>query len=699
VAFRVMAFNTMLLPPVFESGAFDPVKLLWGQGEDRARAIGSTLSKDPWPDVLALCEVWSFSLDLVTKWTPLDNQQARKIVRARLARAYPYSTPMLPDPIPADNVKAMDSGLLLMARRRPVPLRGQLPPEWQTADPKVGFALFDRAEGVDAFSSKGVGVVRFETDVGQVTIAFTHLQSAYDSVDQYSAVRAAQLDTIEALLNAAVGPQPWPDEEAVIVVGDFNIATIKNAGEYNGLFANPNLVWGTHFHDGWPTFNSPPYEDAGISQHSWKREKTKQQEINRLDYALVYDPRPPYPPPTYPVAAGTEQKVVAQHMRTTYRTLSDHYAVCTDLARWNPHCHPRDAYEQADRPPFLRFPLHDAGQMVWLRFDSGTYTFTKSDPLELTLYTTDDLSDPWPPYQEEKVDLSKIRGAEAAWHEPGLPPEGTKYSFSSSFLVRATTPTRWNGTAGIGWRRHRGESMLDAIGLRAHDPLTKTDFAPGRKLNDKDEQWYSIKPRRPFRRGEQDLEIVLENPSGKVVGLSLRASDGRVLAQKRGAARELSIHRRAKGGELLYVVVRRSRPDDPNVLVGWRTNLTLMHPHALRCDDETGWDPVGADEVTLTVSADGTAVKSIDWNEADTGETLGLFDASRPGIGFKPYAYLERAGVRVVEHDDDGDVTSRSPTIAVLGAQAATAERASTFRVGSGKYSFLYHLSHWLPGD
>jgi endonuclease/exonuclease/phosphatase family metal-dependent hydrolase len=440
-----MGFNTRLLPPITESGNVELSKFLWGEGETRARAIAAAIRRDPWPDVIAFSEVWTDIERLEAKGTPVGSMLVRDVLVPELAATYPFATRMLPDPIPMEPPKVMDSGLLLVAKREPIPLRNQPPPAWQTSDPRVGFAMFEDAAREDALAAKGVGVVRFELSLGFVTIAFTHLQSAYAFVDEYWEVRERQLATIQALLDAVVGPRPWHPGNEVLVVGDFNIGAIKSP-EYSLYFANPNLFWGTSLHDSWATFNSA--EDPGITQHSWDWDPDHPEaelQRNRLDYVLVYDPAPPFPPETFQVPSGTVPKLVAQHMRTTHRTLSDHYALCADLNFWRPYCHPLRAYREDDRPPFLRFQVTDDTQMVWLRFKAGTYTFTKSDSLDLTVYTAVNLSDPWPPYQKEKIDLSKIAGTEASWREPGLPPEGTKYSLSEPFLVRATA--REDGTA------------------------------------------------------------------------------------------------------------------------------------------------------------------------------------------------------------------------------------------------------------
>jgi endonuclease/exonuclease/phosphatase family metal-dependent hydrolase len=696
VAFRVMGFNTRLLPPIVESGSVDPLKLLWGEGERRAQAIGQAVVRDPWPDVIAFSEVWTDAERLGAKGTPRATTLVRDVLLPELASVYAFVTPMLPASVPVGLGKVMDSGLLLVSKREPIPFRNQLPPPWSTLDPRIGFALFPESAAADALAAKGVGVARFEASFGFVTIAFAHLQSAYAYVDEHWEVRQRQLEMIEALLEAAVGPRPWPGEEQVLLVGDLNIGAIDSP-EYSLFFSNPNLFWGTNMHDGWATFNS--FEDRGITQHSWSGEPSSPElQRNRLDYVFVYDPQPPFPPETFQVAAGTVPKLVAQHMRTTHRTLSDHYALCADMHTWHPYCQPLGAYRAPRVPPFRIVDLTDDAQMVWFRFDPGTYTFTSSDELSLTVYAADDLSDPWPPYQKEKVDLSKIKGTEGAWAEHGLSPLGTKYSLPKPFLVRATARADWHGRAVVGWHRHQGTSMLDAIGLQAHQPPVKTDFPSDRPLGDHDEQWFSAKLGKALSASEYGLSFYLDNTTREWAKLSLHSASGLELAHVEGAGSQLVLRWRDQGGDTLYPVVKRGRIGQDNFGISWKTSLSYLHPHAVRCDDETGIDWTGADEITLQVSVDGYDAGSRDWDDIDSGELRSVRDPSQPGVTLEPAGYLSNAEARVVEHDPDGD-TSGASTIEPLEADEPTDEEAVSFDVGSGRYSFLYHRSHSLPGD
>jgi endonuclease/exonuclease/phosphatase family metal-dependent hydrolase len=695
MAFRVMNFNTRLLPPIAETGSIELTKILWGEVEPRARAIAQAILRDPWPDVIVFSEAWTFVERLAAKGTVFGTPLARDILISELAPLYHYATAMLPNPIPPI-VKLMDSGLLMMAKRQPIPLRNQLPPEWVTGEPRIGFALFADAAKEDALSSKGVGVARFETSLGFVTIAFTHLQSAYDFVDESWDVRQRQLATIEELLVAAVGPRPWPTQEQILLIGDLNVAAIKSP-EYSLHFENPNWFWGTNMHDGWRKFNS--FEDPGVTQHAWNRDDPEPLQRNRLDYVFLHDPAPPYPPETYQTAPGTVPKLVAQHMRTTHRELSDHYALCADLHLWHLYCHPLVAYRtEYHLTPFLRFHLEDDTWMVWLRFPPGTYTFTKSDELELTIYSSDNLSDPWPPYQREKVDLSKIAGAEASWHEPGLSPEGEKYSLPKPFFVRVTVAADRHGEAAIGWRRHRGTSMDDAIGLLPQVPPQKTDFPEDRALGDRDMQWFSVKIRRALSGEPHTSYFFLENPTKGTYRLSLRSRSGKELRQAKSAGPRVRLSYSDPGEQTLYLVVERGFIGQENVLTGWRTSLTFIHPHFVRCDDETGWDKLGADEITLLLSADGFFAGTRDWDEADSGESLPLADTSKPGVSMEPAAYLKGVLAQVVEHDPDGDAVGWAG-IDSLAADDPTDEETATFAVGTGRYSFLFHRSHWLPGD
>lgn len=696
---RLMSFNTMLLPPIIETARVDPTKLVWGEGETRARAIGAAVAGDPWADVVGFVEVWSDVGRLAAGAT-----LTREILAAAAAAAgYQFVTPRVPDPIDVGSGKFADSGLLLVAKHQPVPLPQQLPSAYATQDGRVGFVQFSSSSGDDALVSKGALLVRFETSHGYVTVALTHLQASYDVVDQHAADRASQLAQVEALIEAALGPRPWSPHEHVVIMGDLNVGAIGST-EYDRVFASSGSLVSTHFQDGWSTFM--PRADPGVTQHAWDN-KHPQAELqrNRLDYHLLYDPRPPAPPTSFVVGTGGQMvpKLAFQHMRIVHRTLSDHFALRGDLNEWRTGSSPAyaEAIDEAEKNGYRRVTLERAGQMMWLRFRPGPYTFSRLPAVDLSVYLESNISDAWAPYREG-VDLSRIQGAEGAWQDRGLPPVGTLFSAPEPFYVRLVAPDGYEGQLAVGWHRHGGTSIDDAIPLFAQAPPRRTDFPEGQPLNDRDEQWFSAKIGRALSSAVHNSLFYVDNHTGAPISLSIRSASGHELsAPPPSAGSRLEVtwaDQGDEGGKTFYVVVSRGSTEQTSTAVGWRTALTYLWPLQLRCEDETGVDFLGADEITVQLAGDGYDAGRRDNDDMDTGESMLFDDAPGSSARWLPFAFLEDAEVRVTEHDLDGDVDGVGH-IEPLTAGVAGGEEQVGMDVGSGHYAFFYRRTHSRPGD
>lgn len=708
---RLMSFNTMLLPPVIETAGFDPSKLVWREGEARAQAIGDAVSDDPWAEITGFIEVWS-DLGRLKAGATLT----RDILASALGGRYQFVSPRVPDTIAVLSGKLADSGLVLFAKHDPVPLPQPLPPQYMTPDARIGFVEFSAASGSDALVSKGALLARFETGHGYVTVVLTHLQASYDAIDQYAGDRKAQLAQIEQLLTAALGSPPWPVHEHVVIMGDLNIGAILhpvpdepelvvNSPEYDRVFRVDSSLIQSNFQDGWMKFM--PQADRGITQHAWNNEHPEVDlQRNRLDYHLLYDPRPPAPPANYVVSGGQAiPKLALQHMRIVHRTLSDHFAVRGDLNEWRKWSSPAfaDQVPETEKNANRAINVEQVGQMMWLRFKPGPYTFVWLPELDVSLYLESNISDPWPPYKKD-IDLSRIPGAAAASHRSGLPHVGTLFSMPEPFYVRVVAPDQYRGKLAVGWHRHEGISKDDAIPLRAQAPPRPTDFPDGRPLNDRDEQWFQVKVGQALGASVHSSLFYVDNHTQSEVSFSLRSASGHELyfhAPSAGPRLEVSWPDQGEAdGKHFFLVVTRSSTDQTLLDVGWKTALTYLWPLQLRCDEETGlanW--LGADEISAQLSGDGYDAGTRDNDDMDAGESMLFEDTPGSKRGWLPFAYINHAEIRVVEHDPPvGDVDGSSG-IAPLAEDVSTSEENVGMDVGSGHYTFLYRRSHTRPGD
>lgn len=671
---RVMAFNRRLLPKIAESGSFDPAKLLSGETLDRAGRVCAAINADPWPDVIAFEEVWSDA----------QAAPARDAIITGLVGNYPHITPQLPHTIDVTAGRFIDSGLMLLSRHPFIALEKELPTDWKTPDDRVGFARFGDSANDDTMASKGVGVARIETPLGVFTIAFTHLQAAYADLLQYAAVRSRQLDVVDGLLRAATGPTPGVWRDDVIVMGDFNVAAIAGATEYAAALRDPARIYGSNLKDAWASWM--PGTDPGITQDAWDKD-----EHDRLDYVFVSA-----------VPRKNVSALVAQHMRTVHREFSDHFALRADLNRWAEHNTPAGAFvavargtRPIDQPPF-EDNLHDTQQMRWLSFQQpGTYTLVSNEPIGVEVYDARNISDLLPRYRTGRVDLSLIPGTEVVWRDRDVAVTGPTFALRGPSYVRAyvrdeTLPTPV--PCRVGWHRHGGTSSQDAISLSPQAPLLETDFKVGERLNERDEQWYSCWIGRALSGLPHTSVFRVSNTTGRSVHVSVRDSRGYELLSERTVGQgESEIDLLDAGERMAFLVVRRSAPEQENVHVGWRTALTfVVPPFRLRCDDETGPDWLGADEITVQVSVDGLDIGTDSWNDADIGESFNPRLTTAAG-------FSEQLDVYVTEHDNTGDDHGHGH-IDWLPADQAAGRGEVGISVASGHYTFRCGLLRALPG-
>ncbi|MEZ5661098.1 MAG: endonuclease/exonuclease/phosphatase family protein [Burkholderiaceae bacterium] len=302
-ALKIMTFNVQMLPLTAQavSGQSDIAE----QTADRVADAIFGLPATEQPDVIAFNEVF--------------NEDGRAQLLKRLRPVWPAVIDKLWDGVLED-----DAGLMLFSRFAFLPL------------PTGGDRLqrfFGDSAGADSLASKGVGIVQIAAPVGQTTIAFTHLQASYDTEDQYSAIRAKQLDAIHAALEEVIAADPAL-RGRVIVMGDLNIRGDSGAvsGEWAALFeqGGTQLFAGTL--DGWKSYMHPPGA-TGADEGQTNLDFADTGRRQRLDYICLAKP------------GVADVVLVPQHMRIRLCNSSDHFALEAVVHVASPHATPADAID------------------------------------------------------------------------------------------------------------------------------------------------------------------------------------------------------------------------------------------------------------------------------------------------------------------------------------------------------------------
>ena len=256
---RIMTFNVQMLPWLA-----DEFKGTTNDAPERANQVAKALFAIPpvdQPDIVAFNEVF--------------DEDGRAGLKVRLSGKWPHVIEKI-----HDGGLLEDSGLMLFSRVPFLPL-------------KTGGVWLERfyeeAEGTDAKSTKGVGVIQVTSPDGvalPTTIAFTHLQASYDAEDQYRDIRRKQIETVNGALNELIGNDPHLWERAIIM-GDLNIRGDSDAltDEWTEIFAKQSTELTKHVYDGWRTCMHPPGDpsdyDRGYTNTEWTTGKKQ-----RLDYML-----------------------------------------------------------------------------------------------------------------------------------------------------------------------------------------------------------------------------------------------------------------------------------------------------------------------------------------------------------------------------------------------------------------------------
>lgn len=202
-------------------------------------------------------------------------------------------------------------------------------PGAQLRDAMFHSVIFREAAGFDRLANKGAGVVLVAASHGPTSVAFTHLNAAYDDPEQHADVRRAQLMQIAGLLAIPNGPDPRSWAAPVVLMGDLDVV----ADRFD--LPSPTPARETEFQDVFVSGRLPPYGIGNPLQDGWMKGMPSEdrgfthQNGQRLDYLVV--------------SAYAERGLVAHHQRVLHRGISDHDALWGSLALERPFCTPRSA--------------------------------------------------------------------------------------------------------------------------------------------------------------------------------------------------------------------------------------------------------------------------------------------------------------------------------------------------------------------
>lgn len=669
---RLMTFNVQLLPSVPFSASPG------NEAESRAYAIGDAfdnLPDDERPDVVAFNEVFS--------------EDGRDVLLSTLKPYYPHIIEKLDDCF-----IGQDSGLMIFSRYQFLPL----PDTGSSSDPRVFFFSYPDDADKDSLACKGVGIVRIECPVGVVTIAFTHTQAYYQFEDQYRNERAAQMEDIGKSLSQVIGAPPNGQWGGAVVIGDLNIRgdTGATKGEWASVFAQAGLFFTDHLKDGWRSYNRPPNApveaDPGYTNNNLEPGENGELPVgllSRLDYQCF--------------STMPQRQLVPQHMRTRFRSLSDHWSLEADIHRVTPHCTPSDAIELATLPPmssgmqvaFLNIQFPGSYQWVYVE-RAGTYTvFLPTPDLEMDLFLAEDMSRAWDPYDQTDKFAVGIQSVLDDVNEHGerLSYRGTQYDMPGPFFIRVRggkIAPGFTGSCRVGVYRHTGETRETAIVIQPYAELKDPQLPEKKRLGEKDICWFRAEIDRAYSSKVHSSVFIVANATGNRVRAELLNPYNVSLSYASSPQTQLQLGYDTVGKETVYLTVRRESVNDTAIRVGWRSGLTYLRsvpnvrPMVLRCMDETGWDAMGGDEINLKLYADGMTYPffSFYWDDADTHEILKLEGQ------VQEIAFVESVRVWVKEDDFIQDPADTTDVLALAQYDPPVKPVEQSFAVQSGTYRF-----------
>jgi hypothetical protein len=721
-ALRIMTWNVRLFSA--NAAAFQDISHTAPDDALKIVKLIAALS-DP-PDVIAFNEVY-------------DEEAATNLrdgLRDDANPPYTHSLKTFGSPKLSVPPKFDDSGLMVVSR---------FPFLARPNGDHFEFRSYEAAEGDDALSDKGAGLVQIAVDGEIVTLVFTHLQASYDEHNsEYAGTRAAQMDVISSLLREVMGDpvldlQQW---RHVVVMGDLNVRGDRWARtlEWPRVFASPSPKAGgfglgttpgqAELTDGWNTYMGlptivapfmPSTPDPGFTNHNptFSPDDPTSLYRSRLDYQCYM--REP---------TTLTRTLTPHHMMTRLKAPSDHWSLEALAQYYSSFCNPSDAMNlfAPDPRASARIALFSGkfvdlrrvvlkfehpGSYQWIYFErGGSFSFLFPDDTRHEAYAASDLTHPL--RSEEPLDVTQAPPhVTGALHQLGVEGRPASYALPPMSLLRfrAADPN-FTGEHVIGILRHRGDSPATSIFLphdRETNPYLPTEPVGGPGTSDV--CWF--KATRPKLLTDQPYaaRFTLFNRNtmsfDRTARWTLRQPDEQTIAQLSGKDAELTIEHSVTGGGFVYVTLERSDVVATSFTARWTAPLSALYleePLNLYCNDETGIDRVGSDEITVKLYLDGEteAFYEIDW-EADTGEELAL----REGVGNALRLRLQNAGlpqsvvpfvtgIRVEVAEDDGLLGTSTANVFLTPATESDKKNVQLgMGVQSGRYSLNAVVGKW----
>jgi hypothetical protein len=665
---KLLTFNVRMIPETWDDFCCDI------SNKNRAELIGDLIRAEDY-DIVVLNEVF--------------DEDSRTAFEDRLSGTFPYYVLKIDKPTDME-----DSGLMLFSRFPFEPLPN---PDWMFSFPLLASPFIQAySDGADAWekvaaivypsescddydcdSAKGVGLVRVRNpQTGHImNVAFSHTQASYGDGDCEAEVdgRSMQFALVQELLKVVLGNNRL-NAEPVFLLGDLNLdgdqdfahittnpgyvhggpCTSESRWEWNMRFGSP----GTFFTD--TLMDSFVYEQQGLDSYNnpvefdWGLTAGLPVPTERLDYVLwSHDSR-------YQV-----QHVTREHglrVADGY-ILSDHIPVCANYNAATPHCNPMDASVPA-QDTLVPGNISKTGGMQWYRIDEpGTYLVAVTgNDMAYSIYESKDLTTPAPQYYEET-------GTIQVQQKPAIYVTAPKFCMPEApFYIRVyKTARNLTGSYQLAVHRMTGESKEEAVSLLPGAEWLEYGW-PGVPLNQEDCVWFKLRIDTADNPVPQKTQFRVARYFENNVTMTLLQEDGNTLAKDDEAAPygpqpntwDLSIDLDYLGTkpEILYLKVSRSYLWAITFLIGWDTNLTVLHgmgavPGAVQemlvCHTETDGGIDDLDETYITVVADGKTRVDDQWTmQFDDDYNYNL----EPVLG--TIRFVDSVKVTLREDDDGG---------------------------------------------
>ena len=677
-----MTFNVQLLPTV-------PLTSSPGnEAKERAlKVVQEILAIEPreQPNVIAFNEVFS--------------EDGRDVLYNELKTLYPHVIQKLDDCF-----IGQDSGLMIFSKHHFLNLA--------INNQNHYFESYTSSDDSDKLACKGFAIVQIETNLGVLTLTFTHTQAYYKSENEYAPTRQQQLKQLGEGIAKVIGlPSAknyyWNN---VVVAGDLNIRGDKGATstEWKETFETGTTVFTTKLCDTWRTYMKSPSAslelDEGFTNNNLEAGENGALPIgllSRLDYICTRNTQ-----------RGRNERrsrrLVTQHNQIRIRNASDHWSLEANIHHELAHNTPNkasvwsDSFEVQGINAF-NILIDEVGVYHWIYVkEPSTYSFFKSDNIEIAIYLEEDLSNEYAFYDKNSINKFPEPVLSAAKELNLNDEEVVQYALSKPFFVRvraAKSNQNFVGSPKIGILKHTGESPITAIFLKPWDNYTNPRLPLNQANGQNDHCWFRAMIHRALSGDVHLSNFYLQNTDSVDAKFTLLDASLNKIDIKPSNSTLTQIDYQSKGDETVFLLLQRADFGHVNFEVKWESELTYLReipnlrPMVLRCIDETGSDWAGADEIRLKLFADNMPNPFLEvyWDDADANEILKL-----AGIT-PPIAFIKKIRVWINEEDNIIEGSSNEIEIPSLTpSETSKKEIIKSITVQTGEYQFECSFDRYI---